>query len=84
LFITESLNLSKLSNGSWRINASYVRMVVNTSEGQEKWKNVEITGYVRSTLGDFILMDLLVGKKRYGIRVVIRRSVPDISLQNLI
>jgi hypothetical protein len=46
-FITENLNLSKLSDGSWRINASHVRMVVNTSEGQEKWKNVEITGYVR-------------------------------------
>ena len=45
--ITENLNLSKLSDGSWRINASHVRMVVNTSEGQEKWKNVEITGYVR-------------------------------------
>ena len=46
-FITENLNLSKLSDGSWRINASHVRVVVNTSEGQEKWKNVEITGYVR-------------------------------------
>ena len=46
-FITENLNLSKLSDGSWRINASHVRMIVNTSEGQEKWKNVEITGYVR-------------------------------------
>ena len=46
-FITDNLNLTKLSDGSWRINASHVRMVVNTSEGQEKWKNVEITGYVR-------------------------------------
>ena len=46
-FITDNLNLSKLSEGSWRINASHVRMIVNTSEGQEKWKNVEITGYVR-------------------------------------
>ena len=46
-FITENLNLSKLSDGSWRINASHVRMVVNTSEDQEQWKNVEITGYVR-------------------------------------
>jgi hypothetical protein len=46
-FITENLNLSNLLDGSWRINASHVRMVVNTSEGQEKWKNVEITGYVR-------------------------------------
>src|SRR5919106_1215493 len=45
--ITDNLNLSKLSDGSWRINASHVRMVVNTSDGQEKWKNVEITGYVR-------------------------------------
>jgi hypothetical protein len=46
-FITENLNITKLSDGSWRINASHVRMVVNTSEGQEKWKNVEMTGYVR-------------------------------------
>ena len=46
-FITENLNLSKLTDGSWRINSSHVRMVVNTSEGQEKWKNVEMTGYVR-------------------------------------
>lgn len=46
-FITDNLNLTKLSDGSWRINASHVRMVVNTSEGQEKWNNVEITGYVR-------------------------------------
>jgi hypothetical protein len=45
--ITDNLNLSKLSDGSWRINASHVRMVVNTSGGQENWKNVEITGYVR-------------------------------------
>jgi hypothetical protein len=46
-FITENLNLSKLSDGSWRINSSHVRMVVNTSQGQEEWKNVEMTGYVR-------------------------------------
>jgi hypothetical protein len=46
-FITGNLNLSKLPDGSWRINASHVRMVVNTSEDREKWKNVEITGYVR-------------------------------------
>ena len=46
-FITGNLNLSNLSDGSWRINASHVRMIVNTSEGQEKWKNVEMTGYVR-------------------------------------
>ena len=46
-FITDNLNLSKLSDESWRINASHVRMIVNTSGNQENWKNVEITGYVR-------------------------------------
>jgi hypothetical protein len=52
-FITDNLNLTKLSDGSWRINASHVRMIVNTSEGQQEWKNVEITGYVRlSQLSD--------------------------------
>lgn len=46
-FITGNLNLSYISDGSWRINASHVRMVVNTSDSQENWKDVEITGYVR-------------------------------------
>lgn len=46
-FITDNPNLTKLSDGSWRINASHVRMVVNTSENQNNWKDVEITGYVR-------------------------------------
>jgi len=38
---------TKLPDGSWRINATHIRMVVNTSANQEDWKNIEITGYVR-------------------------------------
>lgn len=45
--ITDGANLTKLSDDAWRINASHVRMVVNTSGNQEKWKDVEITGYIR-------------------------------------
>jgi hypothetical protein len=45
--ITDNFNLSKLSDGSWRINASHVRMVVSTSGNVDNWKNTEITGYVR-------------------------------------
>lgn len=45
--ITDDANLTKLPDDSWRINASHVRMVVNTSGSQEKWRDVEITGYIR-------------------------------------
>ena len=45
--ITDGADLTKLSDDAWRINSSHVRMVVNTSGNQEKWKDVEITGYIR-------------------------------------
>src|SRR3712207_2618905 len=45
-------NITKLQDGSWavgdRSDGNYqVRMNVNTPPGQEEWKNVEITGYVK-------------------------------------
>ena len=39
--------LVKQSDDSWRVNNSEVRMRVGTLPGQEEWKNVEMTGYVR-------------------------------------
>ena len=45
--ITDNVNLSKVSDSSWRINTTHVRMIVNTSDNQENWNNTEITGYVR-------------------------------------
>jgi hypothetical protein len=45
-------NITKLQDGSWAVgdgsNGNYqVRMNVITPPGQEEWKNVEITGYVK-------------------------------------
>jgi len=39
--------LDRQSDDSWRINSSEVRIRVDTSPGQEEWKNVEMTGYVK-------------------------------------
>jgi hypothetical protein len=47
--------IRKQPNGVWRVSGEQlsgnlkgqVRMEVNTSEGEEEWKNVEITGYAR-------------------------------------
>jgi hypothetical protein len=48
--------ISKQSDGSWQINGAFrpgnkyedqVRMTVGTSEGQEQWRDVEITGYAK-------------------------------------
>jgi hypothetical protein len=39
--------LEKQSDDSWRVNSSEVRMRVGTLPGQEEWKNVEMTGYVK-------------------------------------
>jgi hypothetical protein len=39
--------LDQHSDNSWRVNSSMVRLRVNTLPGQEEWKNVEMTGYVR-------------------------------------
>jgi hypothetical protein len=41
------ITLEKQSDDSWRVNNSEVRMRVGTLPGQEEWKNVEMTGYVR-------------------------------------
>ena len=39
--------LNQQSDDSWRVNSSEVRIRVDTSPGQEEWKNVEMTGYVK-------------------------------------
>jgi hypothetical protein len=39
--------LTKQPDGSWKIVAKQVRMNVNTPEGMQPWKNVEITGYAK-------------------------------------
>jgi hypothetical protein len=39
--------MTKQPDGSWEIAANKVRMNVNTPEGIQPWKNVEITGYAR-------------------------------------
>ena len=48
--ITDNANLTKVSDGAWRINSSHVRMVVNTSNDQSEWMNTEMTGLVRLSL----------------------------------
>jgi hypothetical protein len=40
-------SLDKQLDGSWRVNSSKMRMRVDTLLGQEEWKNVEMTGYVK-------------------------------------
>jgi hypothetical protein len=45
--IDSDITLDQQSNDSWRINSSEVRIRVDTPPGQEEWKNVEMTGYVR-------------------------------------
>ncbi|MGA7370601.1 MAG: hypothetical protein WBX01_15845 [Nitrososphaeraceae archaeon] len=39
--------LDQQSDDSWRVNNSKVRIRVDTPPGQEEWKNVEMTGYVK-------------------------------------
>ena len=39
--------LDQQSDDSWRVNSSKVRIRVDTLPGQEEWKNVEMTGYVK-------------------------------------
>lgn len=45
--IDSDLTLDRQSNNSWRVNSSEVRIRVDTPPGQEEWKNVEMTGYVK-------------------------------------
>jgi hypothetical protein len=47
-----SAKITRLQDGSWLVgeddNGNYqIRMNVNTPPGQDEWKNVEITGYVK-------------------------------------
>jgi hypothetical protein len=46
-FITSDANITRQTDGSWRINNSNVRLNVDTPPNTEPWKNVEITGYAR-------------------------------------
>ena len=45
--IDSGITLDQQSNGSWGVNSSKVRIRVDTPPGQEEWKNVEMTGYVK-------------------------------------
>lgn len=45
--IDSGITLDQQSNGSWGVNSSQVRIRVDTPLGQEEWKNVEMTGYVK-------------------------------------
>jgi hypothetical protein len=45
--IDSGITLDRQSNGSWGVNSSQVRIRVDTPPGQEEWKNVEMTGYVK-------------------------------------
>jgi hypothetical protein len=56
-FDTNAVGLNKQPDGSWRVGSAdsdgvyqgvyHVLLSTNTSKGQEEWKNVEITGYLR-------------------------------------
>jgi hypothetical protein len=39
--------LDQQLDDSWRVNSSKLRIRVDTSPGQEEWKNVEMTGYMK-------------------------------------
>src|SRR5215208_8419159 len=45
--ITDHYNITKQTDGSWRIDAPMVRMNVITPPAAEPWKNIEITGYAK-------------------------------------
>ena len=53
--ITDNYNITKQTDGSWRIDVPMVRMNVITPPGAEPWKNIEITGYL------LIILLLLTG-----------------------
>jgi hypothetical protein len=47
---TGGFELIKQSDGSWRVNSTHVRLVVETPSNMTDWKNVEITGYAKLSL----------------------------------
>lgn len=46
-FITSDHNITKQTDGSWRINNTNVRINVDSPPNGKPWKNVEITGYAK-------------------------------------
>jgi hypothetical protein len=47
---TGGFELIKQNDGSWRVNSTHVRLVVETPKNMTEWKNVEITGYAKLSL----------------------------------
>ena len=47
---TDGFELIKQNDGSWRVNSTHVRLVVETPQNMTEWKNVEITGYAKLSL----------------------------------
>ncbi len=47
---TGDFELLKQNDGSWRVNSTHVRLVVETPQNMTEWKNVEITGYAKLSL----------------------------------
>jgi len=45
--ITFDPNITKNTDGSWRVSYPHLRFNVDTPIGMDQWKNVEMTGYVR-------------------------------------
>jgi hypothetical protein len=45
--IESNQNITRESDGSWRISSQQVRMHVITPPGAQPWKNVEVTGYAK-------------------------------------
>ncbi|MGH9982685.1 MAG: hypothetical protein ACRD8W_01865 [Nitrososphaeraceae archaeon] len=45
--ITFDPNITRNTDGSWRVSYPHLRLNVDTPPGMEQWKNVEMTGYVR-------------------------------------
>lgn len=47
---TGGFEMVRQADGSWRVNSTHVRLVVETPDGVTEWKNVEITGYAKLSL----------------------------------
>jgi hypothetical protein len=47
---TDGFELIKQNDGSWRVNSTHVRLIVETPQNMTDWKNVEITGYAKLSL----------------------------------
>ena len=47
LDITNNVSISRQSDGSWLINNSQIRINVITPRGENPWKNIEMTGYIK-------------------------------------